>query len=176
MMDHRIGHWGFIIGVVIAVLAGVVPEMQTATILWTLVVLGLLVGVLNITARETTEFLVATTTLLLVGSVGALPALGLMVTNILWTMSSLSRGSVALRRTSLTRKTSSRRQRYRSSIVIPRIVLGLRVDFLLSSPRDTINTSQDSSEMNSSNARSRYVMRVVSGSHVLYLHLRRSQT
>ena len=83
MMDHRIGHWGFIIGVVIAVLAGVVPEMQTATILWTLVVLGLLVGVLNITARETTEFLVATTTLLLVGSVGALPALGLMVTNIL---------------------------------------------------------------------------------------------
>lgn len=83
MMDHRIGHWGFIVGIVLAVLAGIVPEIQTATIVWTLVVLGLLVGVLNITARETTEFLVATMTLLLVGSVGALPALGMIVTNIL---------------------------------------------------------------------------------------------
>jgi len=83
MLDHRIGHWAFIVGVALAVLAGIVPEWQTVTMIWTLAVLGLIVGVLNITARETTEFLIATVTLLVVGSVGALPALGLMVTSVL---------------------------------------------------------------------------------------------
>lgn len=83
MIDHRIGHWAFLAGVALAVLAGIVPEWQTVTMVWTLAVLGLIVGVLNITAKETAEFLMATVTLMVVGSVGALPALGLTVTSVL---------------------------------------------------------------------------------------------
>ena len=83
MIDHRIGHWAFIVGIGLAILAGIVPQWQTVSMIWTLFVLGLIVGVLNITAREITEFLTASITLLVVGSVGALPALGLMVTSVL---------------------------------------------------------------------------------------------
>ena len=80
--DHRIGHWAFIVGIVLAVLAGIVPDWQTVTMVWTLFVLGAIVGVLNIAAREPPEFLMATITLMIVGSVGALPALGLTVTSV----------------------------------------------------------------------------------------------
>ena len=75
-MEMKFKHWIFVIGVLLAVLAGLVPQIQTPTISWILVILGLIVGFLNITAKETTEFLVATMALLLVGSAGALPVLG----------------------------------------------------------------------------------------------------
>ena len=82
-MEPKVGHWAFIIGVLLAVLAGLVPALQVPTVTWILVVLGLIVGFLNITARETTEFLVAVVTLMLVGSAGALPTLGGVVLGIL---------------------------------------------------------------------------------------------
>ncbi|MBI4017265.1 MAG: hypothetical protein HY363_06255 [Candidatus Aenigmarchaeota archaeon] len=80
---EKIGHWAFLLGVALAVLAGLVPQWQTSTMVWTLAVLGLVVGILNVQARETTEFLVATITLMVVGSAGALPSLGLLVTSVL---------------------------------------------------------------------------------------------
>lgn len=82
-MDSKIGHWAFIIGIILAVVAGLVPAWQTPTITWILVVIGLIVGLLNIQAKETTEFLVAAITLLIVGSAGAIPALGVIVLSIL---------------------------------------------------------------------------------------------
>ncbi|MBI4145827.1 hypothetical protein HY489_00650 [Candidatus Woesearchaeota archaeon] len=60
MRDSKIGHWAFLIGVVLALIAGLVPQLQTPKISWVLVLLGLLVGLLNVTAKETQEFLVAT--------------------------------------------------------------------------------------------------------------------
>jgi len=82
-MDSKIGHWAFIIGILLAIIAGLVPAWQTPTITWILVVIGLVVGLLNIQAKETTEFLVAAITLLIVGSAGAIPALGVIVLSIL---------------------------------------------------------------------------------------------
>ena len=83
-MDQNMGKWAFIIGVLIAVLAGLVPAWQTQPwIAWVLVLLGLVVGLLNITARETTEFLVAAIALLLASTAGALPDLGMVVGQIL---------------------------------------------------------------------------------------------
>ena len=76
------GHWAFLLGLALAVLAGLVPQWQTATMVWALFGLGLLVGLLNVTARETTEFLVAALTLMVVGSAGALPSLGLTLTGV----------------------------------------------------------------------------------------------
>ena len=76
-MNGKLGHWAFIIGVLLAILTGLVPALQLTAVTWLLVLLGLVVGVLNITARETTEFLVATIALLLVGNVGnVIPYLG----------------------------------------------------------------------------------------------------
>jgi len=83
MGDTNIGHMSFIVGVLLAVLAGLIPALQTSSVTWILVVLGLVVGFLNVTARETTEFLVAAIALLLVGSAGALPVLGAYVLAIL---------------------------------------------------------------------------------------------
>ena len=82
-MDSKIGHWAFIIGILLAIIAGLVPAWQTPTITWILVIIGLVVGLLNIQAKETTEFLVATIALLIVGSAGAIPALGVIVLSIL---------------------------------------------------------------------------------------------
>ena len=68
-MDSRLGHWAFIVGILITVIAGLVPAWQTNTVVWILIILGLVVGLLNITAKETVEFLVATIALLAVGSI-----------------------------------------------------------------------------------------------------------
>jgi hypothetical protein len=84
-MDSRLGNWAFIVGILIAVIAGLVPAWNTPTVMWILVILGLIVGLLNITAKETVEFLVATIALVLIGTAGiqTLPALGTIVTAIL---------------------------------------------------------------------------------------------
>ncbi|MBI4150862.1 hypothetical protein HY492_01935 [Candidatus Woesearchaeota archaeon] len=89
-MDAKIGHWAFIVGILLAIIAGLVPQLQTSTITWILVILGLVVGLLNISAKETTEFLVAVIALLIVGSAGAIPALGGIVLAILANIVALS--------------------------------------------------------------------------------------
>jgi hypothetical protein len=57
-MDRgKIGKWAFIIGLVLAVLAGLL--FQPGWALWVLAILGVIVGFLNITAEETRGFLLA---------------------------------------------------------------------------------------------------------------------
>ncbi len=69
-MDKKTGHYAFLIAIALAVLAGLVPALQVTWVTWALIVLGLIVGFLNITAKETTEFLVATIALMAVGTAG----------------------------------------------------------------------------------------------------------
>jgi len=69
-MDGKLGHWSFMIGIALAVLAGLMPQLQTVQVMWLLVVLGIVVGLLNITAKETQEFLVATVALIIAASSG----------------------------------------------------------------------------------------------------------
>ena len=83
---EKIGHWAFLLGVGLSVLAGLVPQWQTVQMVYALAFLGFVVGLLNITARETTEFLVAAVTFMVVGSAGALPSFGLAVTSVLTNM------------------------------------------------------------------------------------------
>jgi len=54
---EKIGKWAFIIGLVIAVLAGLF--FQPAWAVWVLAILGVIVGLLNITAEDTRGFLLA---------------------------------------------------------------------------------------------------------------------
>jgi len=55
----KIGVWSFLIGLLIAVLAGGVIQRSTSVVL-VLALLGLIVGVLNVTSKEAIPFLVAT--------------------------------------------------------------------------------------------------------------------
>ena len=65
---QKIGTWSFIVGIVIALGAGFF-ELK-ALIVSVLIVLGLIVGFLNVTGEETTPFLLATVSLVIVAAVG----------------------------------------------------------------------------------------------------------
>ena len=77
---EKIGTWAFLIGVLIAILAGIVPTFAQGSlagqVAWVLVILGLVVGFLNIRGRETQDFLIASTAILVVAGMGGLPPLG----------------------------------------------------------------------------------------------------
>ncbi len=81
---EKIGHWAFLLGLGLAVLVGLVPQWQANPgIIYALAILGLVVGVLNVKARETTEFLVAALVFMVASSAGALPTFGLAITSML---------------------------------------------------------------------------------------------
>jgi len=61
-MGSKLGQWAFIIGVLLAIVVGVFSvglKDYAGTLSLVLVVLGLVVGFLNISEKETTPFLVA---------------------------------------------------------------------------------------------------------------------
>ncbi len=80
MVNKLIGKWAFLAGLIIAVIASFVSGYATAAAL-VLFVLGLLVGLLNISEKDSTKFLVATIALLTGGiaSISALSILGIAV-------------------------------------------------------------------------------------------------
>ena len=83
---HRVAHYAFFVGLIIAIIAGffrtyIGPEILVTT----LVVLGTLVGLFNLTAKETVPFLTAAIALMLAGIVnlGLIPGIGLYLRAIL---------------------------------------------------------------------------------------------
>lgn len=73
-MEKKIGNYSFIAGIIIAVVLGLaVPKLGTAQAwLWSLlIVLGLLVGFLNVSGKETKDFLFVTVALVLVSFAGS---------------------------------------------------------------------------------------------------------
>ncbi len=73
-MEEKIGRYSFIGGVVIAVVLGLVPASTLGTAAgWLaslLVVLGILVGFLNVTGKETKEFMMVATVLIIASWAG----------------------------------------------------------------------------------------------------------
>jgi hypothetical protein len=75
MNRETIGKWAFVAGLVIAVLAGLLFQPEWA--IWILVVLGVIVGLLNVTAEETRGFLLASIALTLSATaLNSLPIIG----------------------------------------------------------------------------------------------------
>jgi hypothetical protein len=83
----NVGKWAFIVGIVLAIIAGFISASWPAIVL---AILGLIVGFLNISAKEVLHYLVAVIALLLIGTAGvsALVSLGgfvetvqMMITN-----------------------------------------------------------------------------------------------
>ena len=70
--DNQIGAWAFLIGIVIAVLIGLFGNLGSGAVMPTvLLILGLVIGALNISNSETKEFLLAATVLVIVSNFGA---------------------------------------------------------------------------------------------------------
>ena len=73
-MEQKIGHYSFIGGVIIAVVLGLVPAATLGTAAaWLaslLVVLGLVVGFLNVTGKETKEFMMVAVVLIIAAFAG----------------------------------------------------------------------------------------------------------
>jgi len=78
----KLGEWVFILGVVIAIISGLVYQAMDVTsatyITIVLVVLGLIVGLLNIREKEIFNFLIAVIAIVAVGSanLGEIPIIG----------------------------------------------------------------------------------------------------
>jgi hypothetical protein len=82
-MTTKAGTWLFLLGVLIAVILGIVFP-ASGSIAALLAVIGIIVGLLNITAAETKEFLIASIALIVAaGSMKLLPLIGPAVGNIL---------------------------------------------------------------------------------------------
>jgi hypothetical protein len=82
---HYLGFAAFIIGLILAVVAGYLWPSNT-TIIIVLLILGIIIGILNITAKETMLFLIAVIALVVVGNVFAplkVLSLGIILGNIL---------------------------------------------------------------------------------------------
>lgn len=66
-----IGSWAFLAGVVLAIIFGLVPSM--ANYMWIVVIIGLIVGLLNVSGNETTPFLMSGAVLIIAAAWGAAP-------------------------------------------------------------------------------------------------------
>ncbi len=76
---HRLAHYAFLAGLLVAILAaGFRSYIEPQILVTTLVILGSLVGLFNLTAKETIPFLVASIALMLAGIVnlGLIPIIG----------------------------------------------------------------------------------------------------
>jgi len=90
-MNSKIGEWAFLVFVIIAIIAGlangIAPFGADALHLFTavMVVLGIIVGFLNISEKETTAFLISAVALLVAGTAnfGALGSIGTYISSIL---------------------------------------------------------------------------------------------
>jgi hypothetical protein len=83
-----VGFWSFIVGLVIALVFGIVAAMSagmdTSWIIVVLIVLGIIIGFLNITAKEVPTLLLAVIALIVVGNVFApLPGIGKFIGSVL---------------------------------------------------------------------------------------------
>ncbi|MFC1768973.1 hypothetical protein ACFLZX_04380 [Nanoarchaeota archaeon] len=75
-MHKKVGNYSFVIGVLIALVLGLFKEPlePTGAVPWLtslVIVLGLIVGFLNVTGKETKEFLLSSTLLTIVVWIGA---------------------------------------------------------------------------------------------------------
>ena len=72
-MEKKIGQYSFIVGVIIAVVLGLsIPALVEATpwLISLLIILGLIVGFLNVAGKETQEFLLVSVILVLLSYAG----------------------------------------------------------------------------------------------------------
>ncbi len=83
---HRIAHYAFFVGLVVAIVASFFRNyVEPPVLVTTLVLLGFLVGLFNLTAKETVPFLLAAIALMLAGIVNLslIPVVGTWLRSVL---------------------------------------------------------------------------------------------
>lgn len=81
MKEAAVGKWAFLLGIILAVLVGLVAVPYSTLTAVILMVLGLIVGFLNVETKETNNYLVAAVALLVIGigGINAMDILGVTV-------------------------------------------------------------------------------------------------
>ena len=73
-MEKKLGSYSFIVGVIVAIVLGVAsPQLGVQAVTWLtslLIVAGLVIGFLNVTGKETKEFLIVSVALVIVAFAG----------------------------------------------------------------------------------------------------------
>jgi len=69
--NNIVGSWAFLIGLILAVLIGLVSDLNTPNTVYILVVIGVIVGLLNIADEETSPFLLSGAVLIIASSMGS---------------------------------------------------------------------------------------------------------
>ena len=84
---EKIGSWSFIVGLIIALILGLIPSLTGGPWISLLVILGIIVGLLNVTGKEVHGFLVASIAVMLASGssniMGAVPLVGSFLERIL---------------------------------------------------------------------------------------------
>jgi len=92
---ETVGKWAFIIGLVLAVVVGYI--FQAEWVVWVLAILGVIVGLLNVTREDTERFLLAAIAFALsVTALNTVPGLGPHITNILGYVAAFVAGAVVV--------------------------------------------------------------------------------
>jgi len=95
MKLEMVGKWAFIVGLVLAVVVGYI--FQAEWVVWVLAILGVIVGLLNVTREDTERFLLAAIALALsVTALSTVPVLGLSITNILGYVAAFVAGAMVV--------------------------------------------------------------------------------
>jgi ATP synthase protein I len=95
MKLEMVGKWAFIVGLVLAVVVGYF--FQAEWVVWVLAILGVIVGLLNVTGEETEKFLLAAIAFALsVTALSTVPVLGLQITNVLGYVAAFVAGAVVV--------------------------------------------------------------------------------
>ena len=73
-VGNKVGGWAFLIGILLAVVLGLLNRIDST---WTmiLVIIGIIIGLLNITAKEVNAFLTSGAVLIIASSLG-MPIIG----------------------------------------------------------------------------------------------------
>lgn len=80
-MDQiKVGRWAFVIGLIVSILLGFISFAYSSLIL---VILGLIVGFLNVTEKEASKFLIAVIAMIVIGIAG-LQSLSFLGTLLTW--------------------------------------------------------------------------------------------
>jgi len=95
MKLEMVGKWAFIVGLVLSVIVG--AFFQAEWVVWVLAILGVIVGVLNVTGEDTERFLLAAIAFgLSVTALNTVPLLGEAITNILGSVAAFVAGAVVV--------------------------------------------------------------------------------
>ena len=81
---HKIAHYAFLAGIFIALVSGLFTEYLNQNALFSsLVILGVIVGAINLTVKETIPFLIAAMAIILAGvfNFGLIPTIGKVLEN-----------------------------------------------------------------------------------------------